>query len=134
MPSHLPLDVLADLSQQFRTIWEPYIAFYTAFIAMNIAGLALAVEKLKTPCAKTLMMWVFICQHVLAGATAVGLGFYSHAASSRAGRLLELQLGLDAGAQKIVRDRTVSDSPFPETLAILGAASNALGHLFFIAG
>lgn len=103
------------INDQFVKVWDIYIKFYTAFLALNMAALGLTVEKITTPQGKALVMWAFIAQNGLSFCTAVGMTIYSH----RIARSFQGQ-------------PRVAPMAAAKWLGVWGGVANAVSHVIFV--
>jgi hypothetical protein len=124
-------DLLKELSQQFRTVWDIYIKFYTAFLVFNMAGLGLVAEKVKSWNARKWIMLAFIFQNILSAITAFSIAFYSQQISDRAERLTA-ELVSRKGGPNDKSNPTFIESPFPGQLGYWSGVANGVSHAFFI--
>ena len=108
-------DLLKELSQQFRTVWDIYIKFYTAFLVFNMAGLGLVAEKVKGRKAKKWIMLAFIFQNILSAITAFSIAYYSQQVAIRAATLMT-ELVSRKGQPAEQRNPVFVGTPFPGSL------------------
>lgn len=132
MDTAIITELLKELSQQFRTVWDIYIKFYTAFLVFNMAGLGLVAEKVKDRRAKIWIMWAFIVQNVLSGITAITIAFYSQNLALRAQTLMIELISRKGGRADDLQTLAFTETPFPGALGLWGGIANGVSHIFFI--
>ena len=108
----------------FRTAWDLYIKFYTAFLAMNVAGLGVAVQYIEQQ-RRWPIVTAFVCQNVLTCATSVAIALYSRALSKHLASFVQAALvDCDPRVQKFA-----AGTPIPGVLAAWSGWANAIASL-----
>jgi hypothetical protein len=125
--------VLSELSTQFRTVWDIYITFYTAFLVFNITGLAVVAEKVTHRGAKYIIVVAFVLQNIVSGVTAGMIGNYSKHTSDRAQQIIVHNANASTNATPAIKNLLKEESPLPGGLALYGGWANCFSHLLMIA-
>src|SRR5437763_1601629 len=79
-------------SLQFRTVWDMYLKFYTVMLTINVAALALTVEKVQDRSHRIPIMLAFVSQHILSFITAVRVAAYSRDVAGKAREVAQFLL------------------------------------------
>ena len=121
-----------EWSVYFRTVWQLYISFYVAFLAMNSAAIGLTVQYVTSTQGKMVIAIVFIFQNTLAAMTAAFISRYCASVATQIQSINACQDfkldALDGSAKEVLRR-----NPVPVELAQWGLRANIVGHIVFIA-
>lgn len=127
--------VVSELSIEFRTSWDLYIKFYTAFLVFNITGLGLVAEKVKSRNAQFLIAAAFVLQNVLSACTAAQMANYSRSAAERVQSILVVAIDHAAKSTNFNQaavQHLKKESPFPGELGFYAGWANGVSHVFMI--
>lgn len=108
------MEALKQLNDQILGVWTIYISFYTAFLTVNLAALAIVAEKLRHEGTRRLTCAAFVVQNFLSLCTAVGMAYYTS----------DVAASLDKSAASILTSF--------RHLGVWGGIANAVSHAVFI--
>lgn len=117
------------LGDQYKTVWDVYIKFYTAYLAMQIVAIGATLQFIQDGDAKGLIAIVFIAQNALSGFTAIAISCYSWSVHRRGLRLSRALLALDGAGESSVKQPL--SLPLATRLGIVAGIANAISHLLY---
>lgn len=119
----------SEIGIMFRTVWDFYLKFYVAFMALNFTALGLVIQYMDRRHRWPLVV-SFGIQNILSAMTALGVGAYSRHAAKQQKSIIDACLMSD-GEHDL--DSIKYQTPVPSQLASWGSSANALSQLLFIA-
>jgi hypothetical protein len=117
-----------EVGINFRAVWDFYIKFYIAFIALNFTALGLVIQYMDQPHRWPVVL-CFCIQNLLAAGTAWGVGAYSQQAADQQQAILGTCL---KNSQLQSDPAPAFQSPIPAKLAIWSGHANALSQFLFM--
>jgi hypothetical protein len=118
----------SEVGTQFRTVWDLYLKFYIAFMALNFTALGLVVQYMDRHHRGPIVV-CFSIQNILSAATACGVGVYSRLAARQQQAIIDAHL---APERREIGQPLEFQSPVPSQLASWGSSANALSQFLFI--
>ncbi|MCP5133687.1 MAG: hypothetical protein H6976_08800 [Gammaproteobacteria bacterium] len=113
-----------ERNQNYRTVWDLYLKFYTVFLTVNIIGIGVVVQhvpqKQRLP-----IIAAFVIQNLLSAGTAYCIARFSKEASAE----------LEEFCQQFAPESTVeilTKSPLPALLGFRAGWANVWSHMAFI--
>lgn len=113
----------------FRTVWDLYLKFYTAFLTFSVLALGLTVQYIHRENRLPVIL-AFVFQNVLSGGTAFGMARFSKQSSRRFEHLCAYYLDHSSTDHKGLK--SLCESPSPGWLGIYGGYANLLSHITLI--
>jgi len=125
---HLLRTQYQEIGTNFRTVWDFYLKFYIAFMALNFTALGLVIQHMSQD-RRWPMILSFALQNILSAGTAIGVALYSQHATNQQQRIIDV-FRTDSMSQ--AETPPEFQSPIPTKLAKWGAYANALSQFLFI--
>jgi len=116
-------------AMMFQTVWDLYLKFYVAFMALNFTALGLMVQYIGDHNKRLIIVISFGVQNLLSAITALSISTYGKKVAEQQKALIDFVIPLkEQSALGLAADTTV-----PHKLGSWGARSNALSHILFMA-
>ena len=113
-------------------MWDLYLKFYTVFLTINIAGLAVAIEFVEKISEWRFFYVAFLFQNIISAFTALSMSRYSKRACKEIEALGTTMIhSIETGNSYLLGKSYTS--PVPKNLAVWSGIANALSHVAFIA-
>ena len=114
-------------NSNFQKVWDFYIKFYTAWLTINLLGLALVVQHIDVS-NRWPVVAAFIIQNLLTSVTGFMVSRYSKDCSK------ELKNTYNQALREVTNSEDEFDdlkkSPVPEKIAVWGGIANGLACIF----
>jgi len=113
-----------ERGQNYRTVWDLYVKFYTVFLTVNIVGIGVVVQHVAQTQRLPIIV-AFIVQNLLSAGTAYYVAQFSKTASAEVESLSRILVPQNDEA-------LLRSSPLPARLGEYAAWANLLSHVALI--
>lgn len=120
-----------ERNQNYRTVWDLYLKFYTVFLTMNIVGLGVVVQHVKSIEPRWWIVAAFTVQNLLSAGTAFWISRFCTDASNEVERLSSAILSGSDAVEDELR-KLLKSSPLPAWLGVYAAWANLISHFALI--
>jgi hypothetical protein len=118
-----------QVSRHLSDVWDLYLKFYTGFLTVNFAALAVAVQYIEEPNDRLPLTVAFIAQNILSLVTAIGIAKYTRFAYAKQRDVISL---LAERESLTAKETEAAQSSIPVQAGTWGGIANAASHVLFI--
>jgi len=113
-----------ERNQNYRTVWDLYLKFYTVFLTVNIVGIGVVVQHVPQQ-QRIPIIAAFVIQNLLSAGTAYFIARFSKEASAEVEELCKRLMPEDS-------PELLAKSPLPALLGFRAGWANVWSHMALI--
>ena len=120
-----------ELGVNFRTVWDYYLKFYIAFMALNFTALGLLIQYID----RDKRLWIVVSfgvQNILSAISALAVGAYGRRVAHQQQAIINACRERPEDGASSTPDELPFQTPVPAKLASWGASANAVSQLLFL--